>query len=158
MERYQSISRAFRQAPWRSQLQTAAAALLVLVAVTAIGGMSLASASRWATAGRAVQNLEARKIELQIQNGELQKQLAQLRSMGRLEARAMELGFAPATNTQVEYLVVTGYPGKGARPATELAGAAPGASPRFEVRYDETLVDWVARALSSMTAEAAGEG
>lgn len=158
MERYQHITRAFKQAPWRSQLQSAAAALLVMVAVMAIGGLYLAGASRWATAGREVQALENRKAVLEIENGELRKQLAQLRSVGQLEARAKALGFVPATSDRVEYLVVTGYPGKGLSSEAPVAGNPAAVEQPVVVRYDETLIDWVARAFSSLSAEASGGG
>ena len=41
---------------------------------------------------------------------ELAAQLANLRSINRLAARAVALGFAPATGDQLEYLKVTSYP------------------------------------------------
>jgi len=104
------ILRAFRQAPWRKQVQTVAALSIALLIIAVIGGFYLAAASRAGTAGRDVQRLEGRKAELIQENDELRAKLAELRSITRLADRARALGFAPAQMEQVEYLPVKNYP------------------------------------------------
>ncbi len=104
------ILRAFRQAPWRKQVQTVAVLSIALLIIAVIGGFYLAAASRAGTAGRDVQRLEGRKAELIQENDELRAKLAELRSITRLADRARALGFAPAQMEQVEYLPVKNYP------------------------------------------------
>jgi hypothetical protein len=104
------LLRAFKQAPWRSQTQAVAILSITLLAAAVVGGFYLAVAARAATAGRDLQGLEARKTELLQSNDELQAQLAQLRSINRLAARAVALGFKPATGDQLEYMRVESYP------------------------------------------------
>ncbi len=104
------ILRAFRQAPWRKQVQTVAVLSIALLIIAVIGGFYLAAASRAGTAGRDVQRLEGRKAELIRENDELRAKLAELRSITRLADRARALGFAPAQMEQVEYLPVKNYP------------------------------------------------
>ena len=104
------ILRAFRQAPWRKQVQTVAVLSIALLIIAVIGGFYLAAASRAGTAGRDVQRLEGRKAELIQENDELRAKLAELRSITRLADRAQALGFAPAQMEQVEYLPVKNYP------------------------------------------------
>ena len=104
------ILRAFKQAPWRSQTQAVAMLSITLLAAAVVGGFYLAVAARAATAGRDLQALEARKTELIQDNDELQAELANLRSINRLAARATALGFQPATGDQLDYLRVDSYP------------------------------------------------
>src|SRR5262249_48300196 len=87
------ILRAFKQAPWRSQTQAVAILSITLLVAAVVGGFYLAVAARAATAGRDLQALEARKVELIQDNNELAAELANLRSINRLAARAVALGF-----------------------------------------------------------------
>ena len=134
------ISRAFRQAPWRVQTQAITTLAVLAVIMVALGGMYLTEASKAATAGRDVQSLQIQKSQLTLEVDRLEAQIAQAKSLPRLEARARELGYVPAQPQQMEFLVVKGYPGAStvaAAPAAEVAN------------YDETLGTWLARWLSS---------
>jgi hypothetical protein len=150
------LIRAFRQAPWRSQTQNAATLAVLLVAALVMGGLYLELASRAAVAGRDLQALEARKVELAHQNDELRAELARLRSVVRLANRARELGFMPATTQQIEYLSVPTY-------YTHVETAPP---PRAEVpppppSATGNLTEWLGRqvhALSMMTGNTYTEG
>lgn len=102
--------RAFKQAPWRTQTQAVAAWSMILLAMAVIGGLYLAVASRAGTAGRDLQQFEARRTELIQANDELRAKLAELRSVTRMANRARELGFLPAQAGQIEYLAVNDYP------------------------------------------------
>ena len=104
------LLRAFKQAPWRSQTQAVAMLSITLLTAAVVGGFYLAVAARAATAGRDLQALEAQKTELLQDNNELEAQLSELRSINRLEARAVALGFKPATGDQLEYMRVNSYP------------------------------------------------
>ena len=120
------ILRAFKQAPWRSQTQAVAMLSITLLAAAVVGGFYLAVAARAATAGRDLQRLEARKTELLQNNDELEAQLANLRSINRLAARAVALGFQPATGDQLEYMRVDSYPQNvHLKPPPHAAVAAP---------------------------------
>jgi hypothetical protein len=130
------ILRAFKQAPWRSQTQAVAMLSVTLLAAAVIGGFYLAVASRAATAGRDLQRLEARKTELLQDNDELEAELANLRSINRLAARAVALGFQPATGDQLEYMRVDSYPQNvHLKPPPRAAVAAP-APNTLQVMFD----------------------
>ncbi|MBI3363006.1 MAG: hypothetical protein HY023_18035 [Chloroflexi bacterium] len=145
MNPYTQLTRAFKQAPWRAQTQAIAAAAVFFVVLAAVGGLYLATATRAATAGRDVQQLEVEKADLLLEIDQLQADVASARSVSRMEARARELGFVPAKNDQVEYIVVAGYPQP---PPTPAATAAP------VPNYDETLTSWLAGRLESVTGPA----
>lgn len=138
-----AITTAFKQAPWRVQTQMVAGAAVFVVMMAVIGAMYLATAARAATAGRDVQRLEAERLDLIRQNEDLRAQIAQAKSLSRLEARARELDFAPAANDQVQYLIVPGY-GNTDDPVSAGTAHAPS--------YDETLGAWLGRAWASLTA------
>lgn len=104
------LLRAFKQAPWRQQMQMLAGLSITLLIVLVIGGLYLAVASRAGNAGRDLQRLEIRKAELLRQNDRLRAELADLREMNRMALRALALGFAPATPEQVRYVAVNNYP------------------------------------------------
>ncbi len=104
------LLRAFKQAPWRSQTQAVAMLSITLLVAAVVGGFYLRVAARAATAGRDLQALESQKTELLQNNDELQAQLAQLRSINRLAARAVALGFQPATGDQLDYIRVDSFP------------------------------------------------
>jgi hypothetical protein len=104
------VMRAFKQAPWRSQTQAFAAFSIVLVVVLALGGLYLSVAARAGTAGRDLQAYEAEKTELTQNINDLRADLAYLRSVGRLNARAQEMGFIPAQVDQVDYVGVVNFP------------------------------------------------
>ena len=90
-----------------------------------IGGLYLAVASRAGTAGRDLQQFEARKTELIQANDELRAKLAELRSVTRMANRARELGFLPAQAGQIEYLAVNNYPAQVVQaPAPEQTSAS----------------------------------
>jgi hypothetical protein len=105
-----SFTRAFRQAPWRTQTQAVAMWSVILLIIAVVGGLYLAVASRAGTAGRDLQSLEVRKAELIRQNNELRATLSQLRSIDRMANRARQLGFVPAEAQAIEYLPVHNYP------------------------------------------------
>ncbi|HOT53519.1 MAG TPA: hypothetical protein PLH68_05845, partial [Anaerolineaceae bacterium] len=63
-----NIFQAYKQAPWRLQLQWIGLFLLVLVGVAAIAGVYLSLSGKAAVTGRRIQNLEfqASALELEV--------------------------------------------------------------------------------------------
>ena len=121
--------RAFKQAPGRTQTQAFALLSIVLVVVLALGGLYLSVASRAATAGRDLQALEAEKAELTQSIDDLRADLAYLRSITSLSARAKALGFVPAQIEQVEYVTVVNFPATAATdPLLRPLSSVPAAS------------------------------
>jgi len=140
------ILRAFKQAPWRSQTQAVAMLSITLLTAAVVGGFYLAVAARAATAGRDLQSLEARKTALLLDNDELQAQLANLRSINRLAARAVALGFQPATGDQLEYMRVDSYPQNIHLKPPPRAAIAPEAPTTLQV-----LADWLKQTAGSLS-------
>jgi len=139
----QWIQQAFRQAPWRTQTQATSLVLAVVVIVVVIGALYLAQASRTATIGRRLQEMEAERQQLEQANAQLRAEIAGLQSVPRLISKAEELGYHTADSGQVEYLPV------------DVAPPLPTANPLLEdsaadvPRYDETLDSWLSEQLAA---------
>lgn len=143
---YPDITRAFKQAPWRVQMQWIASLAAMAIAVIALGGLSLTEASRTATAGRDVQLLQDQKAELQFVIDRKTALIAQAKAVQRLETRAREIGFVPAEVEQMDFILVAGYYG----PQVKAPPATPPTAPPRLPNYDETLGAWLAGQLSAM--------
>lgn len=144
--RYTDLSRAFKQAPWRVQVQVIASLAAIAVVIVALGGLYLTEASRAATAGRDVQALQAQKADLQFAIDRQTALIAQAKAVARLEKRAQELGYKPAEMSQIDFVVVNGYYGPNADLPVETAAPVQAELPN----YDETLGTWFAGVLSSV--------
>jgi hypothetical protein len=144
--RYTDISRAFKQAPWRIQVQVIASLAAAAIVIVALGGLYLTEASRAATAGRDVQALQLQKADLQFAIDRQTALIAQAKAVARLEQRAAELGYMPAAGEQINFVVVDGYYGPQSAVPVEIAAA-----PQAELPdYDETLGTWAAGVLTSV--------
>jgi len=142
--RYVDISRAFKQAPWRIQVQLIASLAAGAIVIIALGGLYLTEASRAATAGRDVQSLQVQKTELEFAIDRQTSLIAQAKSVARLEKRAQELGYVPAVIEQIDFVLVEGYYGPQLAVPIETAPVIGPVLPN----YDETLGTWVANQLS----------
>lgn len=144
--RYTDLSRAFKQAPWRVQVQVIASLAAIAVVIVALGGLYLTEASRAATAGRDVQALQAQKADLQFAIDRQTALIAQAKAVARLEQRAVDLGYKPADMEQIDFVVVDGYYGPNANVPVEASVPVQAEVPN----YDETLGTWFAGVLSSV--------
>ena len=144
------LLRAFKQAPWRSQTQAVAMLSITLLVTAVVGGFYLRVAARAATAGRDLQALEAQKTELLQTNDELEAQLSQLRSIDRLAARAVALGFQPATGDQLDYLRVESFPQNVHLNPPPRAAALPPPPTTMQI-----LTDWLRQATALANASVA---
>lgn len=148
------LLRAFREAPWRTQTQAVAVVSISLLVIAIIGGFYLTVASRAATAGRDLQELEVTKTQLVQANGELLAELAALRSVTRLAARAQALGYVAANPEQIDYLKVAEYPYTAQTSAPPRAAAAPEPEPSTLSQ----VADWLAQVLQGLVLGGQGQG
>ena len=141
------IQHALEQAPWRSQQRATSLVMAFVVIVAVVGALYLAQASRTATTGRRLQELEAQRQTLEQQNAQLRAEVAALRSVPRLIAEAERLGFHVASAEEVEYLELEGAPPTA---ETGLEPPAPRAAEEDEVpEYEETLESWLTAQLAA---------
>jgi hypothetical protein len=126
---------------------------IILLVIAVIGGFYLTVASRAATAGRDLQTLEYQKGQLVQANGELLAELAALRSVTRLAARAQELGYVAAAPEQIDYLRVADYPYSAPTVAAPRAVA-----PEVERTALAQVADWLTQVLQGLVLGQPGQG
>lgn len=143
MDRVQSITQAYSQAPWRKQLQVIGLFLLVLVFVALVAGIYLNVTARAATSGRAIQSMQADIETIQRDNEDLQSQLALITSAGEMEKRAKSMGFEPVGKDQSQFIVIPEYVER------QPVVLAPGTSqvvvsaPVLPAEYTESIFEWL---------------
>lgn len=134
------LQHTLRRRSWRVQRQAVALGALGLFVAIIIGALYLAQAASLSTLGRQLEDQIAERNRLEQTNEQLRAEIAELRSVPRLLARAQELGFVQAARDQIEYLVIDGYNPNRAQtvaPVEQETGEEP-----LPV-YDETFIGWV---------------
>ncbi|MBL8164916.1 MAG: hypothetical protein JNJ61_23235 [Anaerolineae bacterium] len=141
----------FRDTPWRLQRQAIALIALGLFIALVIGALYLAQSASVATLGRQLEELITQRNRLEQTNEQLRSEIAQLRSVPRLLARAQELGFQAADESSIEYLYVNGYNPN--REAVQTVAAAPQQTAPV---YDETFIGWLQQVWNDFSQQLSG--
>jgi len=139
----QRIIQAYRQAPWRVQLQWIGALLLVLVVGMLIAGVYLYLSAEATAAGTEIRSLELERENLQIRIADLSTQLALVRSAAFMQGRAEAMGFKIAAQEDIVYIPVPGYAGRqviflAPPPGNEAVNAS-----IIKPAYKESLWEWL---------------
>jgi len=134
-KKLETNQQAIRQAPWRTQTQTAAIIALVLIVAIIIGALYLAQATTTATTGQELRQLQLTADSLQRANEDTIAAIALKRDITTLRGRAQALGFVPVDSDRLKYVVVPGY-------APERATATPVVTAEPVITYDETFNGW----------------
>lgn len=139
----QRIVQAYKQAPWRTQLQWIGALLLVLVVGMLISGVYLYLSAEATAAGTNIRYLELEREDLQIRIADLNTQLAHIRSAAYMEQRAGELGYRKATKDDIVFVFVPGYSGRqvvflAPPPGTDTVNAS-----IIKPAYRQSLWEWL---------------
>ena len=138
----QRIIQAYRQAPWRVQLQWIGVFLLVLMVGMVVAGVYLNVSAQATAAGTHIHDLELERENLRISIADLHTQLAHLNSSVLMSVRAEDMGYKPATQSDVVYLPLPDYPGR----QVALLAPPPVAQTQSEnlikPAYRESLWEW----------------
>jgi cell division protein FtsB len=132
------LQHALRDTPFKLQRQAIALAGLGLFVAIIIGALYLAQSTSVATLGRQLEELIAKRDQLEQTNEQLRSEIAELRSVPRLIARAKDLGFVDSGQQNIEYLVVDGY-----NPHRVEATPPPESVKPDVPEYDESFVGWL---------------
>ena len=136
------LLQAYKQAPWRTQLQWIGLFLLALVLVSTIAGLYLSVNAQAAAAGRSVQGLERDIEDMTDEISDLMTKLAKLQSYEKMTARAKELGFHLLDPETAVYVKVPGVdPDAGVVLAPPRANTVIN-SPIIQDSYTSSLWDW----------------
>lgn len=99
-----------KQLPWRLGKKTTVSYLLLLGVFSLIGLLYLGQASLVTSSTMQIDKLSRQINQLNQRNDELAMEIAQAESIGRIKARAGELGFAPTAPENIRYLNAANYP------------------------------------------------
>lgn len=137
------ILQAYKQAPWRIQLQWIGLFLLGLVLIASITGVYLSISAQAAASGRKIQSLERQISNINNEIAELTAELAAAKSVENMKNRAEALGYVPLNPHQAVYLEISGY-----NPHADLVLAPPrvniiSESPTVLSSYRTSLWEWL---------------
>ncbi len=93
-----------------TEVQAAIGWGLILLIIALLGVIYLNQSSRIAAVGRRVQSLQYDLTEMQRENTDLERDIAQAQSITRIQKEAEQMGFVKAQPGSIEYLVVPNYP------------------------------------------------
>ncbi len=141
---------AYKQAPWRRQMQVIGGFMLVLVIVATIAGLYLSISGRAAASGRRIQQLEMRAHSLNLEINDLRTRLAQVSSSISLNERINSLNMQTVDPHTAIYLEIPGYNPNLRRQANqpELPEAQ---APKLLPEYTSSLWDWLREKIWTIT-------
>lgn len=140
------IKHTFSRKRFRTRNQATALAILGVAILFILGSLYLSQVASFAITNRQIEELIRQRDELKRQNEALIGEIAGLRTVPRLFARAEAIGFRPATNADIDYIFIDGYNPNRDRIALLTDEVAAGeASPPV---YDETFGGWLEQQLT----------
>lgn len=140
------IQQAVRRSPLQRQREVFGLILMALIMTVIIAALYLSNVADTSTTGRQLEVLIEERDQLAQTNEQLRVEIAELRSVPRLIARAEELGFRQAGNGEVEYLVVDGYNPLRARTVAPLED-----EDDETLTYDETFIGWLQQQVNDLS-------
>ena len=150
------IMQAYKQAPWRVQLQHLFYIVLAIVTILVVAALYLNISAQAATAGLDFQGYEWQRQDLERQIANNIAILGQITSEENMVARAKALGYTPIAMDKAVYVVVPGYTGR--QPA--IFAPAPSsdmlADPIIKPSYTQSLWEWLFQGVLIWTNGAGG--
>ena len=150
MNHLENLAQTYSQAPWRRQLQIIGLFSLVLVSIALVAGIYLNVSAKSAAVGRDIQAMQSDIEDLDREIEDLQSELATILSSSAMEARALQLGFAPLPAEQTVYLKIPGYVARQPVTLAPNSQRTVVSAPVLPAQYTESLFDWAKRYLSSL--------
>ncbi len=139
------LQHALSRGGWRPQRQAIALGVLGVFIVLMMAALYLSQVAMEASRGREMRELVALRDEIERSNEELRVEIAELKSLAKLQERARALGFVQASTSDQLYLVVEGY-----QPYQEETVAPLQEDIEDAPIYDESFGGWLQRQLDSL--------
>jgi len=136
------LIQAYRQAPWRKQLQSLGLYILPLIGIVITAAIHLMVGAQSAEAGLTIYSLRTKQEELQRIIANQRTQLAWLTSFQRMAAEAEKLGFVLIEEEQMHYVVLPAYSGRQTELLTPPPGAQDANTTIINAAYRKSLWDW----------------
>ena len=146
-----NFSQAFKQAPWRTQIQYVGLFLLAMVIVLLVAAVYLTISGQAASAGLTAYNLSSQRRTLERTIADSKAQLAIITSATNMETRAKEMGFESADPENVVYMVVPGYAGRQTAILAPPPGITEDTGPVVKSIYRQSLWDWLFQGINRLS-------
>ncbi|HPC05921.1 MAG TPA: hypothetical protein PLI60_04300 [Anaerolineaceae bacterium] len=137
-----TVKQAYKQAPWRIQIQRFGFIALALVGGTIIAFLYLNISAQSATAGIKIQQLESKRANLENENASLLTEWARLTTAIEMEKRALASGYQLVDPEDIIYIVVEGYTGKELPEIETVSSVIGSTSPIIKPSYTQSLWEW----------------
>ncbi len=135
------IQHTFSRKRFRTRNQATALAILGVAILLILGSLYLSQVASFAITNRQIEELIKQRDELKRQNEGLIGEIASYRTVPRLFARAEAIGFRPATNADIDYILIDGYNPNRDRITVSSADVTAVEPPA--AIYDETFGGWL---------------
>lgn len=149
-EKKKRFAQAFKQAPWRSRVQSAGLFLLGLVIILLVASVYLSISGQAATAGLDAYRLNLQRLDLERQVADTNAQIAILTSASTMENRAIEMGFERIDPQDAVYITIPGYAGKQTMVVTAPPGVNTTNDQLVKSIYRESLWDWLFSGINAL--------
>ncbi|NMC52972.1 MAG: hypothetical protein GYA48_04990 [Chloroflexi bacterium] len=147
----QQLIQAYKQAPWRVQIQRIGVFMVILVVALVIAGLYLFVSAQSAQAAIELRNYKNDIAVSQHNASDLSTQLANITSAEAMQQRASEMGFVPYRSDEASYLTIPGYYGRKPAIAAPAPGRQPLPQPLVKPAYSQSLWDWMTESYQMWT-------
>jgi len=137
------LIQAYRNTPWRMQLQIIGLFSASVVFIAIIAGVYLNVTSRAATIGREIQGIQATQQVLEREIEDQVTMLADLTSAKTMQKRAEDQGFVMVDPGEAAYIQVDGYPGKQIAQLAPPAHSYDSTGPQLPREFTISLIEWM---------------
>ena len=133
---------AYKQAPWRRQVQSIGLSLLPVVIIAVFIMLYLVVSAQAATAGLQIMNLHYDEEEILRKIANQRTQLGWITSYSQMQKRAEKLGYEPSLDSNIHYMTISGYQGQNAVLIAPPPGIENESAPLVNDLYNESLANW----------------
>ena len=151
-----NLTQAFRQAPWRNQVQFVGLFLLGLVVVVLVASVYLSISGRAAAAGLRAYSYSLERQDLERAIADNKSQIANLTSSVAMEQRAKDAGFERIDPSQAVYVLVPGYAGRQPVVLAAPPGVSNSAISLVKTIYRQSLWDWMFSGITRLSDSVGG--
>ena len=142
---------AYKQTPWRRQVQWIGVFLFILLLVASVSGVYLSISTRAATSGREIQGLQAQIDDQKRSIADMESELAFLTSTAQMEKRALAMGFQVVDPKDETYMVIPGFISRGTAELAPQSGPIEIQPPLIKPSYTISLWDWISQLITTAT-------
>jgi len=133
---------AYKQAPWRRQIQSIGLSLLPVVVITVIISLYLIISAQAASAGLQIMNLHYEEEEILRKIANQRTQLAWITSFSQMNKRAEKMGYEAAPESNIHYMTIEGYQGRNAVLIAPPPGIETESALFVNELYNQSLSNW----------------